>query len=435
MNSSRRAEHTPEIESLLQSADTISQVQEEAMAASRKNTALIPSAGYVPVISQTQPISGSKGALGSGTFNAQNGTIASPTFDHGGSNMNYASAHQRTRMKSRSKTRKAVFALAASVALLAGVVFLSQNGNFSAHNMPAAPPASSHFNPADPSSLNAFGDSGGISLTGRIRPNLPADPANLRTTGWVITIYVIGESGGGIEKGGLNDLIKSDEPAWTMPIDLSGFNTQVIEQGFLKHPMGVLAVIQDGNNNSSVVTPIASPYGVLVSDPLLLANSSTAPDESRSLRTLDGQIVDSADTPLSYSVLAQFADFPMKYSFTDTPTEKSLNFKSAKVHSQVNAEAQACIAVETSSGNKILSFPTGSTASTSQEDPSIPEPVSSHPLRISSPKKPGDLWDGTSFTFDALTNATTSFKAWPTGDTGTCANRTGEIINFAGLQK
>lgn len=352
--------------------------------------------------------------------------------------MKLSPAHGPARTSTSAKKRNVLFALAATVALIAGVALMGPWGDGLAPQLPAAPPANSVPSATDPLSMSAFEEIDAVAIIGRVRPNVPSDPAELRTTGWVISLYIVGENGSDSYRNRVEDLLESsnpEEPTWLKPIDVSGYDTKILEQQFLQHPLGVLAVVLDNGTDLSVISPSSSPYGLLLLDPVLMATSSRDSNGSPLFRSVDGRLVDSTDGNFAIGALDQFADFPVKHSFTQKPDTTSSSFKITEIHSRVAASAQACIAVETAAGNKVLAFPAGSTASTSQEDISIVDPVSVHPLRISPPKKPGDAWDATDLTFDALANAKATIKAWPTGETGTCGDLSGEIINFDALSK
>lgn len=381
---------SPEIESLLGSADPFTTAQEEAMSLSNKNTAEIPHTGFSRLFTPSE--------------------APRPQFG-------------------KRRLRRVGFALAAGSALIVGAVFLGPWGSSPLPLPPASPSSTEQgFNPLVPASFQAFSDAGGITLTGRIRPVLPGDPASVSATGWVMDIYVIS----GDPKNTGDPLYQGFEQDVVVPIDLGGRNTGGLYKEFETHSLGILAVVMDTYPDGRVISPAPGPYGVLLSDRKLLASSSADAKDARSLTTFDGTPVDTTDTRLSSSGLAQFADFRMLNEFSGVSDLAPSLLEATSFTSHVDAEANACILASSERGNKVLAFTAGSTASSSFTGESPDLLVGSMPLRVSAPYQVGDNLDLGKFVLDTGENPSAKLQVWPTGKTGSCGGTTGEIVNFAG---
>lgn len=432
MNINQRSGNDPELDSLLRSTDPLTNSVEEAMSASRKNTARIPSSGFSPVINQRTATASAYEKTPAGEHSPAHGFISPEwTPETIENNRPHRSGKQRATAASH-RIKRLTFALAASLALIAGALFLGPWGNSPA---PAPPASPIHTGPGSKDAVRSFYESGGLFLTGRIRPTLPGDASNLRATGWVMDVYTIGNSGDIPDSEIARHKRAVFEFDTMVPLDLSGFDSTAIARSFAQHPSGVLAVVLDTGTSNSTIMPLADPYGVLISDPLALATSLADPSDDESLTTLDGYPASAAGHQLSYSDLGQFADFPMKHSFITPPTGTPETLKVTKVRSTVDASASACMAVETATGTKILAFSSGSTASTSVQGPGDSLPVADRPLRVTAAQKTGSMWNGENFVLDAGVGPKPLLEVWPTGETATCGDDTGEIVKFAGIKE
>ena len=363
------------------------------MTSSYRNTANIPESGFSPAITQKIPA-------------------------------------QRSVSFLRSSWAK--FALAASTIVVLGAVAIGIWGNSPFPSTPASPTSVvNELNPADPASLQSFSDAGGIRLTGRIRPVISSDAQSVRATGWVMDIYTFG---GGPENLEQTPYVAFEEN-FLVPIDLTGFDTTKISEEFTSHPLGMLAVVMDTHSNERAIVPARGPYGVMYSDRLLLASSTGDLEDTRTLRTLDGTIIDGSDIQFSSSDLLQFADFQMLHEFDKNPKTDPQIIDATKFESYLNDDAKACIVASSKLGSQILSFPLGSTSSISTLDVPKSTPASSAPQRVVASQKPGDNLDLTKFVLDTGENPNASIRVWPTSKQGSCGDFTGEIVEFAGLNK
>ncbi len=168
MNINQRSGNDPEIDSLLRSTDPLTNSVEEAMSASRKNTACIPSSGFSPVINQRPATASAYEEAPAGEHSPAHGFISPEwTPETIENNRPHRSGKQRATAASH-RIKRLTFALAASLALIAGALFLGPWGN-----SPAPAP------PASPIHTRA-GQQGCSPLVLRIRGALPhrKDPAN-----------------------------------------------------------------------------------------------------------------------------------------------------------------------------------------------------------------------------------------------------------------
>lgn len=393
MNYDSRSPLSPEAETRLRSTDPFATIRDESMTMSRKHTSEIPQSGFSPTITQHGPIRSNGGTY---------------------------------------QNRWGKFALAAGTVLVLGAVAFGLSNSSLNSAGPAAPTVLGQgFNPTDPASFTRFAESGGVQLTGRIRPVVDGDPENIRSTGWVMDVYVIGGNPQNTDK--LPSFMSGDETF--VPIDMTGFDTRIISEQFDSHPLGLLAVVMDTRSNDSVIVPAPGNFGVVYSDRLLLAASDMDSENSQTLKTLDGTPVDVPDVRMSNADLAQFADFTMLHEFTKNPIQDPTTVKVTRFDSHLDSTARACIVASDASGQQILSFPQGSTASISSPDTGAKVMASSAPQRISSPYKSGAPIDLASFLLDTREMPKASIKVWPTGKQGNCGDTTGEIVDFAGVNK
>lgn len=400
----------PSMEALLRSSDPVREKSVPAMERSRTHTSGIPAGLYTPSISQQ--------------------------FDHHprGARSESPTARSSTPFAATTTGRRwGIFlAVAASSALVAGIAVFGQWGNAPqpAVPQPAAPapsltpsPSASEFDANDPAQRAAFVQDGGKRITGWLRPALPTDPQKLRSTGWLLNVFTVAGTGQTVDH--------ADGP-WT-PIDLEGRDTSRLSTN---QQAGDLVVVATKQTDLSLVTPLPGPYGIMVSDPGKLASGST--DGAGSLMTLDGIYLQVPDSDFNGAKLSQFATFKMARSYATAPGGAPAWFKASEFHSYTGPDASSCIAAVTKSGNKILSFPAGSTASGSIEGDELPldDQMAEHPLRI----MPRGGWlsdEGNDSTFILDTGATpaAAFTAWPTTEVGTCGGYTGEIVKFSSVKK
>ncbi|MFJ6416822.1 hypothetical protein [Paeniglutamicibacter sp. NPDC091659] len=396
----------PHAELLLRASDPFTDDQARAMEHSRSTSAAIPSGTYVPSISQ-QVVPLARGTKGE-------------------TRMSGSSTHRT----SKGRRWGIYLAVAASTAIVAGIAVLGPWGNAP---QPAAPqpdaptpsmspsPSSSEFDANDPDHRAAFREADGKRITGWLRPALPTDPQVLQRTGWLLNTFTVAGNG---------EITDHADGPWT-PIDLGGRDTSLLGKNQQSADLVVVATKQ---SDLSLVNPVPGPYGIMVSDPKKLASGSW--DKASSLMTLDGTYLRIPDNEFNGALLAQFATFELAHSYTGTPKSAPAWFKASEFHSYTDADAHSCIATVTKSGNKIMSFPAGSTASGSIEGEVLPDDmVAEHPLRI----MPRDGWfsEGrdSKFILDTGATPTTTFTAWPTTEVGTCGAYTGEIVKFAGIKK
>ncbi|GAA5226099.1 hypothetical protein GCM10025778_06300 [Paeniglutamicibacter antarcticus] len=371
----------------------------ESLVRSRAHTSSIPGGSYGSVISQRTSL-----ALQTSRKNLH--------------------MEQETGTRRRTITRRwgAVLALAAAGAVIAGVAVLGQGGNFP---QPAAPdagptPNNSYFNPDDSAQLDNFVNGGGTRLTGWLRAATPQDPQELQDTGWLLNIAVM--SGGSDESHSL-----MDPPESWVPIDLAGHDASKL--GNIAQN-GHLVVIAAENPTAELITPVQGPYGVMVSDPQELASGPLV--GARSLKTLNGTYLQKPDLNYNGAMLAQFATFEMAYSYKEVPSRAPASFKATGFRSHTTAEARSCVVATTGSGDKVLSFPAGATASTTMIEPNDPDDtVARNPLRIMT----GNAWSGdgkdSRFILDTADTPSATIKGWPTGKNGTCGSSSGEIVKFS----
>ena len=392
----------PQAELLLRSSDPLPGDHSRDLEHSRSRSAAIASGTYVPSISQ-QLLPLAPGPAGNVPVRGR-------------------SAHEAP-----TRRRWGVFlAVAASAAIVAGIAVLNPwgSGRLPVAPQPAAPttaavpsPSDGGFNPNDPHQREAFRESGGYRITGWLRPALPTDPAELRRTGWLLNVYTVA---------GSDETIDTADGPWT-PIDLGGRDTSLLARN---QAAGTLVVVASTQPDLKLVVPVPGPYGIMVSDPVKLASGTV--DGATSLMTLEGDYLQVPDARLNGARLSQFAAFGMVHTYTGTPGGSATGFKASGFHSYTDPEARSCIAAVTKSGIKILSFPAGSTASGSIEGELLPdEPMATHSLRVMPQVARFSEGDGgTTFILDTGATPATSFTAWPTAETGTCGDYTGEIVKF-----
>ncbi|MFF5793210.1 hypothetical protein ACFY5D_14295 [Paeniglutamicibacter sp. NPDC012692] len=390
----------PHTELLLRASDPFADDQARAMEHSRATSAAIPSGTYVPSISQ-QVVPLTRGTKGEAL-------------------MPGPSAHRT----STGRRWGVYLAVAASTAIVAGLAVLGPWGNAP---QPAAPapstassPSSSEFDANDLAQREAFREAGGKRITGWLRPALPTDPKELRRTGWLLNTYTVAGTG---------ETVNHADGQWT-PIDLGGRDTSLLGKN---QQAGDLVVVSTKQTDLSLVTPLPGPYGIMVSDPKKLAAGSL--DGTTSLMTLDGTYLQIPDGHFNGTRLSQFATFKTAHSYTGTPKGAPTWFKASEFHSYTDPDARSCITAVTKSGNKILAFPAGSTASGSIEGDELllDDRMAEHPLRV----MPRGGWlsdegNDSTFILDTGATPTPTFTAWPTTEVGTCGGDTGEIVKFAG---
>ncbi|MGL3808081.1 hypothetical protein ACSYDW_18540 [Paeniglutamicibacter sp. R2-26] len=392
----------PQAELLLRSSDPLPGDHVRALEHSRSRSAAIPSGTYVPSISQ-QVLSLAPAPAGNARVP---GRLA-----HG----------------APTRRRWGVFlAVVSSAAIVAVIAVLLPwgSGRLPVAPQPAAPatavapsPSDGGFNPNYPDQREAFRESGGYRITGWLRPALPTDPAELRRTGWLLNVYTVA---------GSDETIDTADGPWT-PIDLGGRDTSLLARN---QEAGTLVVVASRQPDLKLVVPVPGPYGILVSDPVRLASGTV--DDATSLMTLEGDYLQIPDVRLNGARLSQFAAFGMAHTYTGTPGGSTTGFKASGFHSYTDPEARSCIAAVTKSGIKILSFPAGSTASGSIEGEPLPdEPMARHSLRVmpqGAQLSEGD--GGSTFILDTGATPATTFTAWPTAETGTCGDHSGQIVKF-----
>lgn len=383
----------PSLAALLRGSDPCDAEHERAMARSRAHTADIPDGAYLPVISQRlNPAAALMPADAAAKRNAGRGWAA-------------------------------ILALAAVGAVIAGVAAL---GPWGGQPQPAAPPpvvpspASLEFNPDDDGRMNEFAEAGGKRVTGWLRSALPTDPPALHRTGWLFNTIAVAGSG---------EVWAQAQDPW-VPIDLGSRDTSLLDstgQG------GILAVVATTDGNLESITPVPGPYGIMFTDAKRLATGSVS--DARSLMTPDGVHLREPDGNYNGTVLAQFATFEMTYSYTAVPPGPARRFNATAFHSHTNSEALSCITASTGSGEKILAFPEGATASVSIAEPTdLDEPVADYPLRI----MPLDGWfddagDDSMFLLDTAGTPQATFTGFPTATMGTCGGYSGEVVQFEAL--
>lgn len=411
----------PALESLLRASDPANDRVATAMVRSRSNTSGISAGHYAPPISQSvvpPPRPATDDASATGSSSGANRSSAGP--------------------------RWGVFlAVAASAALVAGVAVFGPWADSTAPAPgPAAPPpvpaettapevAPSYFNPLDGKKMAAFTKAGGERMVGRLRAALPADPGELRATGWVFELYV---KSGSTPTADLTPDDKQDDKIlvdsdW-VPIDLGMRSTSLLGRN---PETGDLVIVYSTNLRDGILEAEPGPYGVLFSDQSHLAAGSLK--GASSARTLDGEPLEATAVDLGVPYLVQFAAFGMKYGFSGTPEQAPSLLRAKSFHSQTGPDATSCVSATTALGDRILSFPTGSKASIDMTEIVDDPPVLNTPLRITPPVGPGQSYATANFSLDTTKQRAATLKVWPTGTTGTCGDRTGEIVKFAGLKK
>lgn len=409
-----RNDLVPSLEALLRASDPTTSEHAPGLERSRANTSGIPTGHYAPAISQN-------------------------AFSMSRSSQDDAFASGPNQPATRSLARRhrgSFLAVAAGAALIAGIAAV---GPWAGISTPAPGPAASvptgtAFDPNDPLHLQALQDpaTSGPRLTGILRAALPTDPPELQGTGWLMNVKSMFSGNWDETDRSGADLQTKIFNEWTwIPVDLTGLNTSRLVSA---PPTGVVAAITVTNLGGRLITPITGPYGVLLSDQHRLSASSVG--DARSLMTLDGIPLDIEDVSVTGSPLDQFATFDMKFAFADLPQQEPILFQVRSFQSYTDTEAKSCISFGTADAEKILAFPSGSTASSAAGESSLDGgPIASLPLRITSPRAAGDVMDLLEFVLDTGADPNAALKAWPTGTTGTCGDRTGEIVKFAGIKE
>lgn len=420
-----RNDLNPAMEALIRAADPADGEKTPGMERSRANTSGIPAGKYAPSISQSavtpnHPVT--QGVFASDSIH-RSGTLGS------------------------TRRRNTLFALAASAALVAGVAVFGPWANNPAPSPgPAAPvpapapapavttaphAAPSYFNPLNQQKMSAFHGAGGEIMVGRLRAALPEDPARLQATGWVFELY---SKSGTTPTAELTPDDKADDAilinsAW-VPIDLKGRSTSLLGH---TPETGDLVIVYSTNLRDGILEPESGPYGVLVSDPALLAQGTLRTTESA--MTLDGEQLGATDEDLNVSYLVQHAAFGMKFGYSGTTEQVPTAVRAKSFYSQTGSDARSCVAIATAAGDRILSFPVGTTASIDMIDIEGDPLVMNTPLRMTPPVQPGQRYNTADFSLDTTRLGPTMLTVWPTGATGTCGDRSGEIVKFAGIKK